>query len=54
MDYDESNPFRLEKESDFSFGLSIPASKYLDIKLFKHRGTSLGFGISYKADHQKV
>ena len=53
MDYDKSNPFRLEKVSDFSFGLSIPATKYVDINLFKHRGTDLGFGISYKANYSK-
>ena len=53
MDYDSSNPFSLDKESDFAFGLSIPASKYLDIKLFRHRGTSLGFALSYKANYSK-
>ncbi len=53
MDYDKSNPFRLDKVSDFSFGLSIPATKYVDINLFKHRGTDLGFGISYKANYSK-
>ena len=28
MDYDKSNPFNFEKKSDYSFGLSIPASKF--------------------------
>ena len=53
MDYDTSNPFNLEKKSNYSFGLSIPASKYLDINLFRHRGTNLGLGVSYKADYSK-
>ena len=53
MDYDKSNPFNLKKESDYSFGLSIPASKYFDINLFKHRGVDLGFGFSYKANYSK-
>ena len=53
IDYDKSNPFKLDKDSDFSFGLSIPATKYVDINLFKHRGTDLGFGISYKANYSK-
>ena len=42
IDYDSSNPFNFEKKSDFSFGISIPASKFLDINLFRHRGTSIG------------
>ena len=53
MDYDKSNPFGLNKDSDFSFGLSIPASEFVDINLFKHRGVDLGFGISYKANYSK-
>ncbi len=53
MDYDKSNPFNLKKKSDYSFGLSIPASKYLDINLFKHRGVDIGFGFSYKANYSK-
>ena len=53
FDYDSSNPFGLPKESNFSYGLSIPASKYIDINLFRHRGTSLGFGISYKANYSE-
>lgn len=53
MDYDKSNPFEFYKDSDFSFGLSIPASEYVDINLFKHRGVNLGFGISYKANYSK-
>ena len=51
LDYDSSSAFDIPKESDFAFGLSIPASKFLDINLFKHRGNSLGFGISYKANY---
>ncbi len=51
LDYDSSSAFNIPKESDFAFGLSIPASKFLDINLFKHRGNSLGFGISYKANY---
>ncbi len=51
IDYDKSNPFSLEKKSNYSFGLSIPASKYVDINLFKHRGIDLGFGLSYKANY---
>ncbi len=54
MDYDRSNPFNLEKKSNFSYGLTIPASKYLDINLFKHRGTDIGFGLSYKANYSKI
>ena len=53
MDYDKSNPFFLKKDSNYSFGLSIPATKYVDINIFKHRGTDLGFGISYKANYSK-
>ncbi len=53
MDYDKSNPFNLYKKSNYSFGLSIPASKYLDINLFRHRGVNLGFGVSYKANYSK-
>lgn len=53
VDYDESNPFWFPKKSNYSFGLSIPATKYIDINLFKHRGTELGFGISYKANYSK-
>ena len=53
MDYDRSNPFKLEKKSNFSYGLTIPASKYIDINLFKHRGTDIGFGLSYKANYSK-
>ena len=53
LDYDSSNPFNLRKKSDYSFGISIPASKYLDINLFRHRGSDLGFGISYKANYSK-
>ena len=51
LDYDSSNAFNLPKKSDFAFGLSIPASKFIDINLFRHRGNSLGFGISYKANY---
>jgi len=53
IDYDSSNPFNFEKKSDFSFGISIPASKFLDINLFRHRGTSIGLGVSYKANYSK-
>ena len=51
LDYDSSNPFYFEK-SDFSFGLSIPASKFLDIN-FSAIGTSIGLGISYKANYSE-
>ena len=53
LDYDSSNPFNLEKKSNYSYGISIPASKFLDINLFRHRGTDLGFGFSYKANYSK-
>ena len=53
VDYDSSNEFKLKKESNYSFGLSIPASDFLDINLFRHRGTSLGFGFSFKANYSK-
>ncbi len=53
MDYDKSNPFNLYKKSNYSFGLSIPASKYLDINLFRHRGADFGLGFSYKANYSK-
>mgnify|MGYP001165539077 FL=1 len=53
IEHDSSNPFGLYKESDINWGLSIPASKYLDINLFKIRGTDLGFGISYKANYSE-
>ena len=53
MDYDESTPFRVKKKSNFSFGLAIPASEFIDINIFKHRGTDLGFGLSYKANYSK-
>ncbi len=53
MDYDKSNPFNLKKESNYSFGLAIPASEYFDINLFKHRGIDIGFGLSYKANYAK-
>ena len=43
----------LRKKSNFSFGLSIPASKFLDINLLSIRGTDLGFGVSYKANYSK-
>lgn len=51
MDYDKSNPFNLVKSSNYGYGLSIPASKFIDINLFKHRGIDLGFGVSYKANY---
>jgi len=53
VDYDSSNPFNLTKDSNFSYGLSIPASRFVDINLFRHRGTSIGFGVSYKANYSK-
>ena len=53
MDYDKSNPFNLRKDSNYSFGLAIPASEYFDINLFKHRGVDIGFGLSYKANYSK-
>ncbi len=53
LDYDSSNPMNFRKESNYSFGLSIPASKFVDINLFRHRGTKLGFGVSYKANYSK-
>ena len=53
MDYDESTPFLVRKKSNFSFGLAIPASKLIDINIFKHRGIDLGFGLSYKANYSK-
>ena len=53
MDYDKSNPFNLRKDSDYSFGLSIPASNFIDINIFKHRGVDIGFGLSYKANYSK-
>ena len=43
----------MKKDSNYSFGLSIPATKYVDINIYKHRGTDLGFGISYKANYSK-
>ncbi len=54
FDYDSSNVLDLKKDSNYSFGLSIPASKFVDINLFRHRGTSLGFGVSYKANYSKA
>lgn len=51
MDYDSSNLQNIKKESNWSYGLSIPASRYVDINLFKHRGVDLGFSISYKANY---
>ena len=45
--------FNLRKNSDYSFGLSIPASNFIDINIFKHRGVDIGFGISYKANYSK-
>jgi hypothetical protein len=53
LDYDSSNSMNFRKESNYSFGLSIPASKFVDVNLFRHRGTSLGFGVSYKANYSK-
>ena len=32
---------------------SYPASNFIDINLFRHRGTDIGFGISYKANYSK-
>lgn len=53
MDYSPSFPFNYRKSSDYSFGLAIPASRFIDLNIFKHRGTDLGFGISYKANYSK-
>ena len=53
LDYDSSNSMNFRKESNYSFGFSIPASKFVDINLFRHRGTNLGFGVSYKANYSK-
>ncbi len=53
MDYDSSNLQNIQKDSDFSYGISIPASKFIDINLFKHRGVDLGFSVSYKANYSK-
>ena len=53
MDYDSSNLQNIQKDSDFSYGISIPASKFIDINLFKHRGIDLGFSVSYKANYSK-
>ena len=53
LEYDTSNYLGLEKETDFNWGLAIPASDFLDINLFKIRGTDLGFGISYKANYSE-
>ena len=53
LDYDSSNSMNFRKESNYSFGLSIPASKFVDVNLFRHRGTSLGFGVSYKANYSE-
>ena len=53
FDYDSSNPFPIKKKSDYSFGIAIPASKFVDLNIFRHRGTSLGFGISYKANYSE-
>jgi hypothetical protein len=52
-DYDSSNPFNLSKKSNSSYGISIPASKFIDLNIFRHRGTEFGFGISYKANYSK-
>ena len=53
IEHDSSNPLGLYKKSDINWGLTIPASKYLDINLFRIRGTNLGFGISYKANYSE-
>ncbi len=53
VDYDTSNPFYLDRKSNFSFGLAIPASNLIDINIFRHRGTDLGFSLSYKANYSK-
>lgn len=53
LDYDPSSAFPIKKDSDYSFGIAIPASKFIDINLFKNRGNSLGFGISYKANYSE-
>ena len=53
FDYDSSNPFPIKKKSNYSFGIAIPASKFIDVNIFRHRGTSLGFGVSYKANYSE-
>ena len=53
LDYDRSSIFGIPKNSHFSYGLSIPATKFVDINLFRHRGTDFGFGFSYKANYKK-
>ncbi len=56
FDYDSSNPFIAQgqkKESNYGFGLAIPASKLFDINLFKRRGTDIGFSFSYKANYSR-
>tara|TARA_B100000941_G_C28502926_1_gene555451 strand:+ start:332 stop:2227 length:1896 start_codon:yes stop_codon:yes gene_type:complete len=53
FDYDSSNPFPIKKKSNYSFGIAIPASKFVDVNIFRHRGTSLGFGVSYKANYSE-
>ena len=53
LDFDKSNPFQFDKKSNLSFGIAIPASNFIDINLVRHRGTDIGFGISYKANYSK-
>ena len=53
LDYDSSNPWNLKKTSNYSYGLSIPASKLVDVNLFKHRGEDIGIGVSFKANYSE-
>ena len=53
LDYDKSSPYSYFKKSDLSYGLSIPASKFIDLNIFKHRGIDLGLSVSYKANYAK-
>ena len=43
LDYDSSTHFNLKKDQIIVLELSIPASKFVDINLFRHRGTSFRF-----------
>ena len=52
LDFDKSNPFQFDKKSNLSFGIAIPASNFIDINLFRHRGTDIGFDF-YKANYSK-
>ena len=53
FDFDKSDPFGLNKRSNYSYGISIPASKYVDVNIFRHRGKDLGISLSYKANYSE-